>query len=70
MRDESLKEKVAKDARWPNMYRDLDALPQVEKDLDVNSVYVAGRWIWNINWTSRTHNSSRKGRRNRETIYT
>lgn len=43
MRDESLKEKVAKDERWPNMYRDLDALPQVERDLDVNSAYVAGR---------------------------
>jgi hypothetical protein len=43
MRDESRKEKVAKDARWPNMYRDQDALPQVEKDLDVNSAYVAGR---------------------------
>jgi len=68
MRDESRKEKVAKDARWPNMYRDQDALPQVEKDLDINSAYVAGRWIWKM--TSRTYNSSHKGRRNRETIYT
>jgi len=43
MRDESRKEKVEKDARWPNMYRDLDALPVVQQDLDVNSAYVAGK---------------------------
>ncbi len=43
MRDESRKEKVEKDARWPNMYRDQDPLPVVDRDLDLNSAYVAGK---------------------------
>ena len=29
MRDHNLEEKVAKDARWPNMYGDQDPLPEV-----------------------------------------
>jgi len=36
-RDHNLKEKDAKDARWPNMYGDLDAIPAVTKDMDANA---------------------------------
>ena len=32
-RDTNLVEKEAKDARWPNMYGDLNPLPNVEKDM-------------------------------------
>ena len=32
-RDQHLSDKTAKDARWPNMYGDLDALPDVKKDM-------------------------------------
>jgi len=32
-RDQHLQDKTAKDARWPNMYGDLDALPDVKKDM-------------------------------------
>lgn len=39
MRSAALNEKVAKDSRWPNMYLDQEALPQVEKNLDANSAY-------------------------------
>jgi hypothetical protein len=29
----NLKEREEKDARWPNMYGDLDPLPDVKKDM-------------------------------------
>lgn len=32
-RDANLSEKVEKDARWPNMYGDLNPLPDVQKDM-------------------------------------
>jgi hypothetical protein len=32
-RDQQLDQKVAKDARWPNMYGDLDPNAQVQKDM-------------------------------------
>ena len=32
-RDANLVEKEAKDARWPNMYGDLNPLPDVQKDM-------------------------------------
>lgn len=32
-RDAHLVEKEAKDARWPNMYGDLNPLPDVEKNM-------------------------------------
>lgn len=32
-RDQHLKDKVAKDERWPNMYGDLDKQPDVTKDM-------------------------------------
>jgi len=32
-RDHALADKTAKDARWPNMYGDLDPLPDVKKDM-------------------------------------
>jgi hypothetical protein len=32
-RDAHLVEKVAKDARWPNMYGDLNPQPDVTKDM-------------------------------------
>lgn len=32
-RDHNLGEKVEKDARWPNMYGDLNPQPNVEKDM-------------------------------------
>ena len=32
-RDRNFVEKEAKDARWPNMYGDLDPLPNVELDM-------------------------------------
>ena len=31
--DAAVVEKLAKDERWPNMYKDLDPLPPVEKDM-------------------------------------
>ena len=36
-RDANLTEKVAKDDRWPNMYGDLDKLPDVTKDMVAGS---------------------------------
>lgn len=32
-RDQHLVDKEAKDARWPNMYGDLNPLPEVQKDM-------------------------------------
>ena len=32
-RDANLTEKVAKDERWPNMYGDLNPIPDVQKDM-------------------------------------
>lgn len=32
-RDQHLADKQAKDARWPNMYGDLNPLPDVKKDM-------------------------------------
>jgi hypothetical protein len=32
-RDQHLADKTAKDARWPNMYGDLNPLPDVKKDM-------------------------------------
>ena len=32
-RDQHLVDKAAKDARWPNMYGDLNPLPDVKKDM-------------------------------------
>jgi len=32
-RDQHLSDKVAKDERWPNMYGDLNPLPNVTKDM-------------------------------------
>ena len=32
-RDANLNEKDAKNARWPNMYGDLNPLPDVQKDM-------------------------------------
>jgi hypothetical protein len=32
-RDANLNEKVEKDSRWPNMYGDLNPLPDVKKDM-------------------------------------
>lgn len=32
-RDQALSDKVEKDARWPNMYGDLNPLPDVQKDM-------------------------------------
>lgn len=37
-RDANLTEKDAKDSRWPNMYGDLNALPNVEKDMTATAV--------------------------------
>ena len=37
-RDANLVEKEAKDARWPNMYGDLNPLPQVEKNMVAGAV--------------------------------
>jgi len=36
-RDHNLVEKQAKDARWPNMYGDLDSIPPVAKDMDATA---------------------------------
>ncbi len=36
-RDQHLADKVAKDERWPNMYGDLDKLPEVQKDMVANA---------------------------------
>ena len=36
-RDQHLSDKTAKDARWPNMYGDLDPLPEVQKDMVAGS---------------------------------
>jgi len=35
-RDQALLDKTAKDARWPNMYGDLNPLPEVKKDWSLN----------------------------------
>lgn len=32
-RDQHLMDREAKDARWPNMYGDLDPLPEVTRDM-------------------------------------
>ena len=32
-RDQHITDKAAKDARWPNMYGDLNPQPTVEKDM-------------------------------------
>lgn len=32
-RDANLAEKTEKDARWPNMYGDLDPIPDVKRDM-------------------------------------
>jgi len=40
-RDTHKQDRVAKDGRWPNYYKDLDALPDVTKDVD--------RQQWNKN---------------------
>lgn len=32
-RDHNISEKQAKDERWPNMYGDLNPLPEVQKDM-------------------------------------
>ena len=36
-RDQHLVDKAAKDARWPNMYGDLNPLPDVKKDMVANA---------------------------------
>ena len=36
-RDTNKMERDAKDARWPNMYGDLDALPDVKRDMVAES---------------------------------
>jgi len=37
-RDQHLLDKTAKDERWPNMYGDLNPLPDVQKDMVAGAV--------------------------------
>ena len=36
-RDHNLSEKQAKEARWPNMYGDQNALPEVTQNMEANA---------------------------------
>ena len=44
-RDANLAEKDAKNARWPNMYGDLNPLPDVQKDMVATAVSRPIQWI-------------------------
>lgn len=50
-RDANLSEKDAKNARWPNMYGDLNALPGVEKDMVATAVSRPIQWALNESQT-------------------